>query len=341
LAFAVVATASLSAAATTSSRPRSKSDRLLVLRGGWLSEMIPGTSGKEWQEHRLAPLPQTGESYPHWSGPAVSPSGAVLVAMSRYSGLGEQSEDDTAVSLYTWTRGQTALRPGPQFRMFGGGSSGYAVLDDWVRGERLLAFRVSIAEGLAQTTVAKLGAPGKAALDSAADDSERRVLRRFGRHSYLMAAAYCQDGRLFAGANYKRIALYDRRSHRIRMIRTPVKYVWCMSFSDDGRAIAWIGEVGKSNPRPPAESGADYIPNLDAIGVTWVSTGKTSVYRLGKFRGYEGIGAFGDQTTARIRINSTEDTLFFFWKDGLARFSRPQRKLEVIARKVDGFGLVR
>jgi hypothetical protein len=225
--------------------------------------------------------------------------------------------------------------------MFGGASIGYAELDDWVRSERLLTFRVSIAEGLAQTTAVRLGAPGKAALDSAADDSEHRVLRRFGRHSYLMAAAYSPDGRLFAGANYKRIAVYDRRSHHIRMIQTPVKYVWCMSFSADGTAIAWIGEVGKSNPIPPEDSGADYMPNLDAIGVTWVNTGKTSVYRLEKLSGYEGMGAFPDQTAARIRINSTKDTFYFFWQDGLARFSRPQGKLEVIARNVDGFGLVR
>jgi hypothetical protein len=301
-----------------------------VLYDLWLD-----TSSGKWSEKKLVDFSRySGREY-EWSGPLVSTSGTVLVSWSR--ALPDVRDANQEVTLYTWRQGQQTPNQLAQFRV-NAGASGQSVLDCWVQPENLVSFAVPICEGLADWYPARITPDGKVVLRDAADDSGKRLLKALGPKRYIAPQTYSRDGTFFAASSGKDLGIYFRHSRKLRFIRIPAMF-WCMLFSPDRKAIAWIGEVQPREHPWPKDLSIDYIPELNAIGIVWLKSGKTTVWRIDGLSGYKEY-AWNDQTVARVRISANKRYLYAPWGEDLARFDMKARRMTVIAKHVDGFDVV-
>ncbi len=317
-----------------------KPERLIIRRAKALFELRRDSSTGKWKEKELVGFSDLPGNENNWSGPVLSPDGTVLLA---HSGdyFGQKTQLNQDVTLYIWNRSETKLKYLTRFQMFAG-AGGPMVLDSWVPSEKLITFTVSICEGLAGWSKVRLLAGGKVAVDDAADGSYERLRKRLGSRRIVAPESYSRDGRFYAGASDGGLAVYSRRSGELRFIGISAG-LWCMSFSPDSRAIAWIGEVlPRRRPWPKAleESGIDYLPELNAIGIVQLRGGTTTVWRVDDLPGHKGFGMWRDQPHTRVRISVDRRYLYTSWGDDLARFDMRKRQMTVIAKDVDGFDVV-
>jgi hypothetical protein len=322
-------------------RPVGGADRLIVLREHALGMMEPDRSGGGQVERPLvasSALPLEGASL---SVPVAVPADRVLVCAAPHSDSGSQQ-----ITAYEWSAGH-GLSVQLTFRTQGvwdegPGTPAYARAYSWIPSQAEILFATPAGENLADWRVVQRHGTriSQARAETLPD------LRHLGALlDDMRAMAYSADGRTAVLGSYRRLGLVDLATGRVQTIPTAVDYYWSVSLTSEPGVVAYIGEVD-GRPEDTEHPELDYIPNVNAFGVTWTQTRRAAVWRIGEVRGLPKGATFPEQSAARIAGPTGNHALYFVCQlpgeDGLAlvRFDTARSLATVVAHDVLSFALV-
>ena len=218
------------------------------------------------------------------SGPAVTPSGLVLLAASTQIEAPDPTTSTTGfgarLTLHSWREGQTRPTRFAQFDVFGG--TGAADLYQWVEATRTALIAQCWCEGVILWTTAHLRRDGTLSSSAAGTD---RIAAAFSSDFARQArdadtVIFSDDGALLAAGGAYWLAVGDRHTGKTARFPLKVDFFGPMAITHDKKTVVWMGDMTGQRRTWDEDKLLDYGPDFNAVGLTDARSGKTKMWLL-------------------------------------------------------------
>jgi hypothetical protein len=286
-----------------------QSERLLVVGAEpWLiTKTLPEG---EWVIKDLAGIEALADDYELY-GPVIALSDRVILLQVNTP----KGSETTQYRLYQLDGGADALLPKEVFQEPPREIRPPLSILAWLPAERKILFTVHAGEGFAGHGLLRLLDSQQVKSTFAGEDAEVKRLSKALGGEYD-ALNYSPDGKLLVAGHAKRVALLNRATKEIKILKAPVTFFWALSIAADNRTIAWLGETKPWEKTPEEEAmdkGMDYFPRVDHIGIINIASGKDKTWALDTQKGATS-GQEPNQMWARIAYSPKSKSLYFIWE---------------------------